>query len=206
MVLPSICYGCSGVLVWRHLVCSDTNNYAGLHNHIMKITPSKCSPCQVYWKIIPIAWSHWEYLILPPWSEVLTVSIWLDYSDPGSCDASQASLLDNITPGIKFPPTTRPDLSLCEKSLLSCVSPSRETFSKFAELRVWLSLAMFGMAGWGRAWLWREQTPGLNWVRDGAGPHLTRGGCTARVQRRGENIVISQHHSPVWPGNISDHW
>ena len=38
-------------------------------------------------------------------------------ADPVSCDTSQASLLGNITPGIKFPPSARPDLSLCEKSL-----------------------------------------------------------------------------------------
>ena len=125
-------------------------------------------------------------------------------ADPVSCDTSQASLLDNITPGIKFPPSARPDLSLCEKSLWSCVSPSRETFSKFASLlqpRVWLCLAMFGMAGR----LWRDQTPGLNWVRDGAGPHLTRG-CTCRPERQGENIIITQHHSPCQTRKFSDNF
>ena len=66
MVLPSICSGSSAGGVFRQLVCLDTNNYAGLHNHIMKITPSQTSPHQVYGKIIPVAWGHFKYLISPP--------------------------------------------------------------------------------------------------------------------------------------------
>ena len=54
MVLPSICNGCPGVLVRRHLVCLDTNNYAELPNHIMKITPCQVQGVEFTGKLFPL--------------------------------------------------------------------------------------------------------------------------------------------------------
>ena len=54
MILPSICYGCPVVLVWRHLVCLDTNNYTGFHNHIMKITLSQVKAVKFTGKLFPL--------------------------------------------------------------------------------------------------------------------------------------------------------